>query len=160
MCVPARNVCVCYGLWNPPTASLPNCISAPGVASWGKHSVFHFIHCHVRSFLLVSLIWHPAHASSLRRRGWWKKPSPIFWIWTAIPSSIAVSILHTAPLNVLLKNSTEVIPHLIGQHNHFQVIIIRRINVSWAPNQQKEMLFWIVTIAYFTICFYLYFWSK
>ncbi len=26
MCVPGRNVCVCFGLWNPPTASLPNCI--------------------------------------------------------------------------------------------------------------------------------------
>ncbi len=50
---------------------------------------FNLIHCHVRSFLLVSLIWHPARASSLRRRGWWKKPSPIFWIWTAIPSSTA-----------------------------------------------------------------------
>ncbi len=60
-----------------------------------KHSAFHFIHRHVRSFLLVSLIWHPAHASSQRRRGWWKKMSPIFWIWTAIPSSI----LHTAPLS-------------------------------------------------------------
>ncbi len=68
----------------------------PGLPVGGKHSVFHFIHRHVRSFLLVSLIWHPACASSLRRRGWWKKPSPIFWIWTAIPSSI----LHTAPLNL------------------------------------------------------------
>ncbi len=43
MCGPARNVCVCYGLWNPPTASLPNCISAPRVASWRKtqHISFH-----------------------------------------------------------------------------------------------------------------------
>ncbi len=61
----------------------------PGLPVAGKHSVFNLIHCHVRSFLLVSLIWHPAHASNLRRRGWWKKPSPIFWIWTAIPSSTA-----------------------------------------------------------------------
>ncbi len=88
---PARNVCVCYGLWNPPAASLPNCISAPRVASWWKTQLFNFIHHHVRSFLLVSLIWQPALASSLRRRGWWKKPSPIFWIWTAIPSSTAVN---------------------------------------------------------------------
>ncbi len=58
----------------------------PGLPVGGKHSVFHFIHHYVRTFLLVSLIWHPARASSLRRRGWWKKPSPIFWIWTAIPS--------------------------------------------------------------------------
>ncbi len=43
----------------------------PGLPVAGKHSVFNLIHCHVRSFLLVSLIWHPAHA--LRRRGWWKK---------------------------------------------------------------------------------------
>ncbi len=56
----------------------------PGLPVGGKHSVFHFIHCHVRSFLLVSLIWHLARESSLRRRGWWKKTSPIFWIWTAI----------------------------------------------------------------------------
>ncbi len=61
----------------------------PGLPVAGKHSVFNLIHCHVRSFLLVSLIWHPRHASNLRRRGWWKKTSPIFWIWTAIPSSTA-----------------------------------------------------------------------
>ncbi len=61
----------------------------PGLPVGGKHSVLNFIHHHVRSFLLVSLIWHPARASSLRRRGWWKKTSPIFWIWTAIPSSTA-----------------------------------------------------------------------
>ncbi len=60
----------------------------PGLPVGGKRISFHFIHRHVRSFLLVSLIWHPVCASSLRRRGWWKKPSPIFWIW----------ILHTAPL--------------------------------------------------------------
>ncbi len=59
----------------------------PGLPVGGKHSAFNFIHHHVRSFLLVSLIWQPATASSLRRRGWWKKTSPIFWIWTAIPSS-------------------------------------------------------------------------
>ncbi len=74
----------------------------PGLPVTGKHSVFNLIHCHVHSFLLVSLIWHPAHASNLRRRGWWKKPSPIFWIWTAIPSSTARSILHTAPLILIL----------------------------------------------------------
>ncbi len=68
----------------------------PGLPVGGKHSIFNLIHRHVRSFLLVSLIWHPARASCLRRRGWWKKPSPIFWIWTAI--LILLSILHTAPL--------------------------------------------------------------
>ncbi len=40
----------------------------PGLPVAGKHSVFNLIHCHVRSFLLVSLIWHPPHASNLRRR--------------------------------------------------------------------------------------------
>ncbi len=35
----------------------------PGLPVAGKHSVFNLIHCHVRSFLLVSLIWQPAHAS-------------------------------------------------------------------------------------------------
>ncbi len=61
----------------------------PGLPVAGKHSVFNLINCHVCSFLLVSLIWHPARASNLRRRGWWKKLSPIFWIWTAIPNSTA-----------------------------------------------------------------------
>ncbi len=41
-----------------------------GLPVAGKHSVFNLIHRHVCSFLLVSLIWHPA--SNLRRRGWWK----------------------------------------------------------------------------------------
>ena len=59
----------------------------PGLPVGRKHSVFHFIHRQVCSFLLVSSIWQPACASSLRRRGRVKKPSPIFWIWTAIPSS-------------------------------------------------------------------------
>ncbi len=40
----------------------------PGLPVGGKHSMFNLIHRHVRSFLLVSLIWHPAHASSLRGR--------------------------------------------------------------------------------------------
>ncbi len=53
----------------------------PGLPVGGKHSMFNLIHRHVRSFLLVSLIWHPAHASSQR--------GPIFWIRTAIPSSTA-----------------------------------------------------------------------
>ncbi len=59
----------------------------PGLPVGRKHSVFNFIHRHVRSFLLVSLIWQPACVSSLRRRGRVKKKSPIFRIWTAIPSS-------------------------------------------------------------------------
>ncbi len=45
----------------------------PGLPVGRKRCVFHFIHRHVRPFLLVSLIWQPARASSLRRRGWWKK---------------------------------------------------------------------------------------
>ncbi len=45
----------------------------PGLPVGGKRRAFHFIHRHVRSFLLVSLIWHPVCASSLRRRGWVKK---------------------------------------------------------------------------------------
>ncbi len=49
---PARNVCVCYGLWNPPTASLPNCISAPRVASWPKTQRISF---HSSSCALVSV---------------------------------------------------------------------------------------------------------
>ncbi len=79
-------VMVCETL---PLPVYPIVFRHPGLPVARKHSAFNLIHCHVRSFLLVSLIWHPAHASNLRRRGWWKKPSPIFWIWTAIPSSTA-----------------------------------------------------------------------
>ncbi len=41
----------------------------PGLPVGGKRRVFHVIHRHVRPFLLVSLIWQPARASSLRRGG-------------------------------------------------------------------------------------------
>ncbi len=73
-------VMVCETL---PLPVYPIVFRHPGLPVGGKHSVFHFIHRHVRSFLLVSLIWQPVCASSLRRRGWWKKTSPIFWIWSA-----------------------------------------------------------------------------
>ncbi len=46
----------------------------PGLLFGRKHSLFHLIHHHVCSFLLVSLIWQPACESSLRRRGRVKKP--------------------------------------------------------------------------------------
>ncbi len=96
---PGMSVCVIV-CETRPLPVYPIVYRHPGLPVGGKHSVFNFIHSHVRSFLLVSSIWHPACASSLRRRGWWKKKtSPIFWIWTAIPSSTARSILHTAPLN-------------------------------------------------------------
>ncbi len=45
----------------------------PRLPVGGKHSTFNLIHRHLRSFLLVSLIWQPACASSLRRRGRVKK---------------------------------------------------------------------------------------
>ncbi len=35
-CAVRPGMSVCYGLWNPSTASLPNCISAPWVASCRK----------------------------------------------------------------------------------------------------------------------------
>ncbi len=50
MCIPSRNVGLCFGLWNPPTASLPNCASAPWVASWWKTQC---ISCHSSSCALV-----------------------------------------------------------------------------------------------------------
>ncbi len=52
MCILARKVCVCYGLWNPPTASLPNCISARRVANWRKTQRISF---HSSSCALVSV---------------------------------------------------------------------------------------------------------
>ncbi len=88
MCIPGRNVGLCFGLWNPPTASLLNCISAPGLPAGGKHSVFHVIPRHVRSFLLVSLIWQPACAWE---EGLGEK-NPLQYF------EFGLSILHTAPL--------------------------------------------------------------
>ncbi len=91
MCIPCQNVCLCFGLCNPPTASLPNCISAPRDASWQKTQRFHFSHgscqgrcarfcwCLQSGNLRVPQVWGGGAG--------WKKPSPIFWIWTAIPSS-------------------------------------------------------------------------
>ncbi len=77
----------------------------PGLPVGGKHSIFNLFHRHVRSFLLVSLIWHPARASSLRRRGWWKKPSPIIWIWTAIfnPNSVHGNYIQWAS-NIIVSS--------------------------------------------------------
>ncbi len=68
----------------------------PGLPVAWKHSVFNLINCHVRLFLLVSLIWHPPHASSLRRRGWWKKRLQEFEF--GLQYLVQPSILHTAPL--------------------------------------------------------------
>ncbi len=62
MCVPGQNVSLAHCQFTQLYFGLPVC---------GKYSVFHVIdHC-VCSFLLVSLIWQPARASSLRRGGWW-----------------------------------------------------------------------------------------
>ncbi len=77
----------------------------PGLPVGGKHSIFNLIHHHVRSFLLVLLIWHPARAQVWGGGAGEKKPSPIFWIWTAIPSSI----LHTAPLTIFVYFVNKVI---------------------------------------------------
>ncbi len=73
MCIPARNVCVCYGCETCPLPVYPIVFQHTGLPVGGKHSVFNFIHRHMRSFLLVSLNWQPACASSLRRRGRVKK---------------------------------------------------------------------------------------
>ncbi len=88
--------------------ALPIVFRHPELPVGGKQSVFNFSHHHVRSSLLVSSIWQPACASSLRRRGRVKKPSPIFRIWAAIPSSI----LHTAPLKFVYKQENTFRKHL------------------------------------------------
>ncbi len=56
-----------------PLPVYPNVFRHSGLPVGGKHRVFNFIHSHVGSFLLVSLIWHPACVSSQRRRGRVKK---------------------------------------------------------------------------------------
>ncbi len=50
MFIPGRNVNPSFGLWNPPTSSLPNCISAPLVASCRKTLL---ISCNLWSRALV-----------------------------------------------------------------------------------------------------------
>ncbi len=77
MCFPCRDVCLCFGLFNPPTASLPNCISnCIQVASWQKtqrisfqswklpRKVRAFLWCHQSGNLRVGQV---------RRRGRVKK---------------------------------------------------------------------------------------
>ncbi len=78
----------------------------PGLPVGGKH----LIHRHVCSFLLVSLIWQLGCASSLRRMDRLKKPSPIFWIWTAIPSS-TVNPTYSTFKNQLLYFWSELKPN-------------------------------------------------
>ncbi len=85
-------VMVCVTL---PLPVYPIVFPHPGLPVGGKYSAFHLIHHHVRSFLLVSLIWHPARASSLRRSGRVKKNvSNIL----NLDCNKLKSILHTAPL--------------------------------------------------------------
>ncbi len=50
----------------------------PGLPVGGKHSVCNFIHRHVRSFLLVSLIWQPACVKSEEEGAGEKKHLPYF----------------------------------------------------------------------------------
>ncbi len=63
MCVQCRKVCLCFGLCNPPTASLPNCISAPRVVSCWKTQRISFQSWKLPNergqFLLESSIWQP-----------------------------------------------------------------------------------------------------
>ncbi len=70
---PGWNVGLCLVCETRPLPVYPIVFRHPGLPVGGKYSVFHVIHRHVRSFLLVSLIWQPACASSLRRRGQVKK---------------------------------------------------------------------------------------
>jgi len=120
-CVPCRNVGLCFGLWNPPTASLPNCISAPRVASWRKtQSIsFHSIHRQVRLFQFVSSIWQPVSEEEGPSE---KKPSPIFWIWTAIPSS-------TTRCQSYIQYSTFKLRYLFKKAT-VQTTNIRQLNIS------------------------------
>ncbi len=126
-----------------PLPVYPIVLRHPGLPVAGKHSVFNLINCHVCSFLLVSLIWHPAHASNLRRRGWWKKPSPIFWIWTAIPSSTArLSILHTAPLIVF---------HLCK----FRASIMQKAECPEYHPDSKQVIYVLISFFFFKIWIFL-----
>ncbi len=83
-------VMVCETL---PLPVYPIVFRHPGLPVGG---IFNFIHRHVRSFLLVSLIWQPACASSQRRRGRVKKK--VSNILNLDCNTQFYSILHTAPL--------------------------------------------------------------
>ncbi len=82
MCVPGRNVGLCFGLWNPPTASFPILFRHPGLPIAGKHSVFHVIHRHVRSFLfgVINLATCMCVKSEEERPGE-KNPLQYFEFW-------------------------------------------------------------------------------
>ncbi len=73
MCVPAGMSVFVMVCETRPLPVYPIVFQHPGLPVGGKRSIFNFIHHHVRLSLLVSLIWHPVCASSLRRRGRVKK---------------------------------------------------------------------------------------
>ncbi len=107
MCVPSRNIVLCFCLWNPPTASLPNCISARRVASWRETQriSFHSSSCALVPVGVVNLATCVCIKSEEERPGE-KPPSLIFWIWTAIPSSTAQSYIQHLEESSFLNKTT------------------------------------------------------
>ncbi len=96
LCVPGQNVGLFFGLWNPPTASLPNCISAPRVTSWRETPRISF----QSSSYVLDLVGVINLATCACLCVWgggagWKKPSTIIWFWAVIPSSTTVNSTYS-----------------------------------------------------------------
>ncbi len=95
-----RNVGCLFWFVKPAHCQFTQWISAPRVASWREtqRKTKHSSSCALVPVGVVNLATCLCVKSE--EEGLVKKTSPIFWIWTAIPSSTATAILHTAPLNI------------------------------------------------------------
>ncbi len=86
---------VCYCLWNPPTASLTNCISAPRVASWWKTQriSFHSSSCALVPVVVLNLA---TCVCQVWGGGAGEKNGLQYF-------EFELSILHTAPLKYVIS---------------------------------------------------------
>ncbi len=55
MCIPTRNVCVCYGLWNPPTRQFTQLYCGTPGCQLAENTAF---------LIARSLIWQPVSIKS------------------------------------------------------------------------------------------------
>ncbi len=131
LCVPGQNVGLCFGLWNPPTASLPNCISAPRVTSWRETPGISF----QSSSYALDLVGVINLATCACLWVWgggagWKKPSTIIWFWAVIPSSTTVNSTYST-----FKGIVHLKMYLLYTHPHIV------LNLNDCGRQKSEDLY-------------------